>query len=411
MLKKILFIFSLTLIISCENKQEFSLLITPQNSRVMTADLLKKLIESNSNMKINIVEGDSCIANLLKIKDGKGDFALCDNSVDELEGINTLSLIFPKVLQIFYKRIKKFKSVKDYLQESTIFLSESGGSTGIFLKKLLIHFGIPESNLKISDNPWDEKINSFLAFGPLISRSQIEESFKDHKLLSFENDSKKLGFTEAHSFVMKNPKYSFFILPKNIYRPIENEPIVTLSSDEVLLGASSLSESVAQEISAIIDQNAIKLTKVNTLLKKNYINKILNKFLTFPLHSGSRKYYERDLPGFFERNVETFAFFLSAFVALISIMIAALNWNNRAKKDRVDVFFLEVNELAKKVSSISTEVDGEKLIEKIKTMQGNALQLLADEELLANESFVIFVELCNFTINDIRLKIGQIISS
>jgi len=179
----VLIILMILIFPSCTDQRELTLYITPQHTRVETASLLKKIIENNSNLRLKIVHGDSCSANIENIKNKHGDLSLCDNSVDETEGVSTLSLIFPKVLQIFYKRSRPYNNVKEYLEKSTMFLGEKGGSIDIFLKKLFEHFTIPIDKLKTSENPWDEKVNSFLAFGPLIAKEQIVESFKGYQLL------------------------------------------------------------------------------------------------------------------------------------------------------------------------------------------------------------------------------------
>ena len=117
---------------------------------------------------------------------------------------------------------------------------------------------------------------------------------------------------------------------------------------------------------------------------------------------------DRAEPNVFERYAELGGVIFSIMLALISALISLTKWNAQRKKDRVDVFYQELMDIKGQIPDIKIIQDGAKIVRKIKATQDKAFKMLIDEELTADESFRIYMELSKETINDVKLRVQQI---
>ena len=89
-------------------------------------------------------------------------------------------------------------------------------------------------------------------------------------------------------------------------------------------------------------------------------------------------------------------------VALVTGLISFSKSRIQRKKDRVDVFYKELMDI--KNESINSVDEVKMRIEQIKRSQNKAFDMLINEELSANESFRIYMELSKETITELRVK-------
>ena len=120
--------------------------------------------------------------------------------------------------------------------------------------------------------------------------------------------------------------------------------------------------------------------------------------LNFPLHSGARRYLERDEPGFLERYAESLNFIVYLAFLLLTGVVALARWQARRKKNRVDTFYARVLEIRERAQHEPRE----QLIEELGNLEKEAFGLLIAERLAADESFRIFTELLGQVRNELR---------
>ena len=108
-----------------------------------------------------------------------------------------------------------------------------------------------------------------------------------------------------------------------------------------------------------------------------------------PYHAGAVHYFERTRPPFIVEYAETMSLAFTLLVGLFSCAVAAREWMRRKMKNRIDVFYVEVEEL-------TGDLDGMSLDELIaqrralRDLRRRAFAELVAERLEANESFTIF---------------------
>lgn len=61
--------------------------------------------------------------------------------------------------------------------------------------------------------------------------------------------------------------------------------------------------------------------------------------MTFPVHTGAERYYQRNEPTFWERNAEIIALVVSVIVLSFGVFRSIKSFMTRRKKERIDVYF------------------------------------------------------------------------
>ena len=96
---------------------------------------------------------------------------------------------------------------------------------------------------------------------------------------------------------------------------------------------------------------------------------------------------------------------LSLIVAIWSGLTSLVKWQAQKKKDRIDEFYEELIKIKNTIPNLKKINDIVKNVRHVQVSQNKAFELLISEELIANESFRIYMELSKETINELRSKL------
>lgn len=115
-------------------------------------------------------------------------------------------------------------------------------------------------------------------------------------------------------------------------------------------------------------------------------------------------YLERNEPSFFERYAEMIGVFFSIFIVLAGGIPSLVRWNKHRKKDRIDKYYIRLLEIEKNVENFKTTDECERYLKEITELRRNAFKQLINEKLIADESFRIFINLAESTIELLNNK-------
>ena len=117
--------------------------------------------------------------------------------------------------------------------------------------------------------------------------------------------------------------------------------------------------------------------------------------LNYPVHPGTRRYLERNEPSFIERYAEVIGVGFTIAFTLIGALVTLRNWNIQRKKDRIDVYYEKLLQIRRSIPRIESPEGVNRTLTEVRDIQEEAFQLLIDEKVSADESFRIFITLCN----------------
>jgi hypothetical protein len=203
--------------------------------------------------------------------------------------------------------------------------------------------------------------------------------------------------SETEGFCLEYPFVTPYVIPIYCYPTNDSEhpgepqqPISTLSVRALLVCHKDLPHRIARKITQVIISNRL------TLIRKDVSAALITESfdpskLQFPLHQGAITYYNRNKPGFLRIYAEVLALILSSIIAMITLIIAFRKWVIHQKKNRIDRYYLRLDELLSKLRETDIDANDLRKIEtELDEIRHNALRELANERLMANESFTIF---------------------
>jgi len=402
---KIGLLFLLVVLSSCSNEKiKYKLLYSEDEPIGRISQAIEEVLEANQNIEIERINAYGSIANLDSLAKGTADFAIVENYIPGRDSIKTVMKLYPQILHIFYTG-EKANSVEELFYGKEVFIGLEGSGSYRFMMELFDYFDLDQSQFKLTENAFlNDVIAGFIDIVPQSSLIGLE-SFK---LYSFDNIENYGKGSVVDGLSLKYPEIRPFVIPQYTYRELTSEPVVTIATDAVLITRSEMRENAIYEITKTLYEEKQHFTNISPLIAMGMEEKFERKDLSFPLHEGSRIYLDRDEPGLFERYAELFGVVFSIIVALVSGLISLSKWQSQKKKDRVDIFYKDLIEAKNAIRKITSPKEGLEKLRLVQDSQNKAFEMLINEELEANESFRIYMELSKETIDEIKSRIRRL---
>lgn len=407
-MKQPLFLFSFLIFVlftSCQQEKiKYRLFGTTDEPDGEITKAIKTVMERNHNVEIELVTGEGSFANLDSIADGVADIALIENFVPFRDDVRTLLTFYPKVLHIFYLDDggPEPTSFQELLYDKVVYIGDQGTGAHLFMEDMFEFFDLDLSRIRISENIFNIENQVIIGFTDIVRLKDLStlQGFKLYSLDNLENFGKG-SVVEAIS--LRFPQVHPFVIPETSYRDITDKPIVTVASDVLLIVRGGLRESFAYDLTKTIFGEKQDFINLSPLIYRGLDENFDRTQISFPLHEGARVYLDRDEPSFLERYAELVGVMFSIVIAIASALISLSKWQRQKKKDRVDIFYRDLMEI--KNASFSSPAEGVEKIKEIQQSQNKAFDMLINEELEANESFRIYMELSKETIHEIRGRV------
>jgi TRAP-type uncharacterized transport system substrate-binding protein len=408
-----LFIF---LIAGCREKKDFTIISDLELGETVanhaTVSSLKKAVNHigvTLDFKNVSIEKEADIINLINTK--KIDIGIVKNDVEIGAGFNnvrTLLPLFPDVLLILSRNDStssiqhlfahsKAAVILDKEEEMAIvekFLKKNGTSTD--------HIG----TIHASDTDGiTEALNEYdvlILFASLNSQSvrSILRSWNG-TIYSLDDPALMGKGSIVDGFCMAYPKAVPFIIPKAIYEQWPLNPALTFAVYDVVVCHKDLDPSIAYDLVQSIYDHRQSLSEENFefgMLDDNFES---HKF-SFPLHEGTIKYMTRDQPTFWERESEVIGMLVSILVLASGGLTTLFKYLKQRRKDRVDTYYQKVLYVASHARETHDLGKKRKYLSELFLIRNNAFEQLIAENLDANESFTIFVNLLNGAVHELE---------
>jgi hypothetical protein len=183
---------------------------------------------------------------------------------------------------------------------------------------------------------------------------------------------------------------------------VVSAPVVTIAVDELLVARNDIAETVIYDLISEL----LRLKPALAAVHPGLFHKLTGDFnaagSTFVLHPGAQAYIERDAPTMYERYSGVAEVAVTLALSLISGLYAAVRIYRIRRKNRIDTFYKRAIAIRKSANSAAgPEARANALLE-LRKLQDHAFDLLVDEKLAADESFRIFITLCNDIVSELR---------
>lgn len=405
---------------TASNKKTYKIAISSVNTSLHQAGRpLAELLEKELGIDIDLVTNTTgSYEDINLLLSGEVDFAIAQNTITFnklIESDITISTILPIYKQILIiatnQRINN-KSFVELIANNKIGMGEKNGGTAAVVQDIFTFYGFDTSMYQTIYHPYGENFleNSevlcmFTAFNqPQLLQLSKKENIKFIGLDKVEN----LGIGSSVEGLCKNIwTLEPYILPKFTYGNKPERPILTVSSDAVLLCNTAMSDKLINRITECILEHKSELVQTTPIF--NTLSENFDKHkLTFPLHKGSQEYINRDVPTFIERYAEISSLIFSILVVIVGSFASFARWNKQKKKERIDIYYRKNLEIRGKSDEMTNIKDLNTLKYHLEMLRRDAISNLINEKLSADESFSIFIEMNQQAINYIDQKINQL---
>ena len=385
---------------------KFTFIYNNEGPNKKIAEKMEELLESTFyNVDIMLVEGVGTEANLDSLMQGKADISLVENYVSYREGVNSAFSVYSEVLHIFYKDDIQVASFDELIYDNSIYIGKEQSPTYNVMMDIFQFYGLDANQIHTT---LDTSQATVLIDLTNLLNEDVLKKYKGFKLYSFDIMDNFGNASMVEGIALKYPRLSPFVIPAGLYRGFTPGPVVTLSIDLIMMVRSGMGEVPVNDFAKTMLRNRQVFTVIDPLLYNGMKEDFDQGKLNIPLHEGARIFLDRDEPGFIERYAELGGVILSLIIAVWSGLVSLTKWQAQKKKDKIDEFYEDLINIKNEIILHKNQQDVMEKIRHIQSSQNKAFELLISEELVANESFRIYMELSKETINELRAKLRAI---
>lgn len=375
------------------------------------------ILRTTAQIDVQLQSGEEFhgVPNCLRLLHRESDIAIVQNDVSPtdigIESISSLRTIVPlyaKVLFVLHRKGIHASSLQELVRGRQVSFGPRTSSGSQFARKVLAEFGIDSSEYTAHFNPHDRNTLSdsadvcFAVLG--FNNPAVTDMLNTKEGELFSLDSYQLASDKGSAvdgFCLNYPRARPYVIPKNTYGSLPQQPVVTLAIDAVLLARSDADPYSIYEVTKSILEHRQNLVNRNTLfigLSDNFDKSALN----FPLHPGALMYLERNEPSFLQKNSDVIGILLSVLLALAGGITTMIKWLQQKKKDRIDAYYKQVLEIAEGIKNLSSVEECTLGISELENLKTTAFRQLIAEKLAADESFSIFIHLADETVQKLH---------
>lgn len=345
--------------------------------------------------RAQVLETAGSLENLRLLERGEADLAFVQNDTPGSQSIRTIAPLYEEVLHIVVRaETPPIDDILD-LRGRSVSVGPAGGGTEVIVDRLFLHFGIGPGEV-------DEKHLTTQAAVEAFERGELdavciiaglkspaaERLLHGGKARLLSLGSVDRAGSAVDGLQVTYPYVSRTVIPVRTYGAQPAEAVATIAVKAVLVANRSLDDELAKEIARLIFENKVKIAEHHPIAAR-FSERMEAAELRFPYHDGAVAYYTRSEPPFFVTYAESINLGLTIAVGLGSAFLAAREWVRRRKKNRIDVYYLEIDDVSRRVPTAPPA----ELLEMRRTLQGlrrRAFEELVAEHLEADESFTIF---------------------
>ena len=384
--------------------RELTLAVSTEEPAPSIAETIRSIL-GERGFSISIDATTDLTEIVAAVRDRRVDLAMVEESDLPMPRVVTLAPLYPSVLHVLYNDSEAPGDFADLVRGAKVYAGPLGGAAHRLLMQLCVDFGVPADQFQLLDNPWTVNPDVYFIFGGLLPADSIRQ-LEGYRLFSFADVDDISAGSVADGIVLRHHHLKPFLLPKSVYYALNDEPIVTLSIRSVLIVHEDFNSEFALDIASQLFSKAQEIALSYPLVTRELNDGVDAIELMFPLHAGTRRYLDRDKPGFIERYVEVLALTLTIVITILSGVFALYRHRSQVRKDRVDAYYSQFLEIRRDMGRTGAHAVLRTYHKRALDVQHEVLNLLIDERIAADASLLAFLSLSNQIINELDRNIA-----
>jgi hypothetical protein len=212
---------------------------------------------------------------------------------------------------------------------------------------------------------------------------------KEFSLFSLDDYQMYRNGSFVEGFCLRNKYFTPYLLPKGTYGVYPEKPVLTLRQDFNLVAKESVDEEFIYEFVKIA------LEETDLIDLNLYGKSFENINFSFALHEGTKRYFDKNAPTFFEKYGELLGKIGTGVGGFYTAMVALLIWRKTRKRKGINQDYLKVLDIQSNINSTIDIDDLKDMYAKIQDIQSTYHNMLIERKVLIDESFKIFIDTIN----------------
>ncbi len=395
---------AVALLAACQPNYESVELVQPTG--VLDRDIatrIVELVEEDSPLEVRLIEPAEGMSPLDTLEAGIGDVTFASNVQAYREEISTIIPLYPRVLHIMVRAEETPDDIGAVLSGRRVYAGARGSRTRAIVRDLAEELDFVDSGMTLVDD-WGPDVDVIFVYAPIDRASIMSETrLEVFRMFSLdEPDAIGLGgFIDRVTLL--DPRLRPFVIPEGTYGDVLTpEPIVTVAVENLLVARADLDPSLVYDLFSEILRIRPALFGERPELFRPIDKSVASSNFAFSMHPGAVAYLNQDEPTFIERYSGVAEVLVTLLVGLISGGWALLRIYKIRRKNRIDRFYVDVMRIRDSVAADASEATRRDAVAELRALEDRAFEQLVDEQLAADESFRIFIELTNNTIDALR---------
>jgi hypothetical protein len=353
------------------------------------------LVDEDSGLRINLIPPPEDARSVLDaLEQGYGDIAFAPNTNQHRNSIATVMPIYPSVLHVGTIADRADGSLEELLDGAQVFAGPAGSIPRQIGEKIVSELQL-EAGVTFTQNQ-DEEPDVIILFAPIDRKRVMGNSdLENLKLFSFGEPGESGRGSMVDRTVLLNPTLRPFVIPAGTYGALTPEPVVTFAVDTLLVARESLDETLVFDLFEEFLRLRPALFSERPELFQPIGDDIAHAHWSFSLHPGALDYLQRDEPSLIERYSGVAEVLVTLLVGMVSGGFAILKIYQVRRKNRIDAFYTDVIRTRDSVTDDAGSEERAAALEHLRSLREQAYEMLVDEQLAADTSFLIFVLLTN----------------
>lgn len=391
-----LFTVLLLIVIACSESDTELRMHVPRDGSV-DEKVLQPIFEQQSKVTFTIADAVASQSGLDALVNGDADLALVENSSPFQPGVRVILPGFKSILHILVRDGVEVEELDKPFRNKSIYISNDSHAGDAFVRMAAARQRLDPDELNIVDELEPGKTEIIVYFGP-VSPRHPSWYVPGYRLFSLDPEGlDTVMSSQGLSYAL--PYIESTVIPAFTYDiPGNEQNLYTLSVDTLLATRKDISERTIYRLTQTLLQDKPRFAAVAPEIFSGINEDFDPLALSFPMHSGSRRYFDRDEPTALERYAETINMLAYVFFGLLTAGLYLARLATQKKKDRIDEFYSKVMQIRLRAKHEPTG----SLIRELEQLEREAFESLISEKLAADESFRIFIELLTRALSELE---------
>ena len=348
---------------------------------------------------IRIVAFDSSQQVLESLQAGEVDLGIVEEAGQAGEGLGLVEELYPSVLHMLHRGGFQFADVGELLAAGHIWAGPPGSIGYRVAQNLSRDFALQEGRPRLMPDPWSQEPDIYFVFGGILAPDAIAR-LPDFQIYGLDEPGALMQGSVAEGVALRYPYLRPFVLPAQLYPSLGDKAALTLAVSNVLVARESLDAPIVYQLAMGVEHLAPRIAAAYPMAGLPQLSGGSPPARAMALHPGARRYRDRDLPGFIERNAEVLGLGATLIIAAGSLLVAWQRRRKLSRKDTLDRYYQQLLDLREELADPDCQLPD--VTTRIRDTQAEVMALVIEERIDADGSLLAFLSLSNQLLEETR---------